>query len=59
MCRGQLLGGSADDGGIQVASATCWTNLSDHPWRPAGSSPPEPSFTRYTPVQCLLIKISI
>ena len=36
----KLLGGPAGDGGIQVASATCWTNLSGHPWRPAGSSPP-------------------
>ena len=27
------------DGGIQVASAICWTNLSSHPWRPVGSSP--------------------
>ena len=23
-----------------VVSATCWTNLSGHHWRPAGSSPP-------------------
>ena len=37
--RGQLLCGSAGDRGIQVASATCWTNLSGHPWSPAGSSP--------------------
>ena len=35
-----LLGGPAGNGGIQVASATCWTSLSGHPWRPAGSSPP-------------------
>ena len=35
MCIGQLLGGPAGDGGIQVASATCWTNLSGHPWGPA------------------------
>ena len=35
MCIGQLLGGPAGDGGIQVASATCWTNLSGHPCRPA------------------------
>ena len=39
-CRGQLLGGPAGDGGTQVASATCWTSLSGHPWRPAGNSPP-------------------
>ena len=29
----------AGNGGIQVASTTCWTNLSGHPWRPARSSP--------------------
>ena len=39
-CRGQLSGGQAGDGETQVASATCWMNLSGHPWRPAGSSPP-------------------
>ena len=30
-CRGRLPGGPAGDGGIQVVSATCWTNLSGHP----------------------------
>ena len=39
-CRGQLPGGPAGDGGTPVASAICLTNLSGHPWRPAGSSPP-------------------
>ena len=38
--RGQLPGGPARDGDTPVASATCLTNLSDHPWRPAGSSLP-------------------
>ena len=38
--RGQLPGGPAGDGGTPVASAICLTNLSGHPWRPAGSSPP-------------------
>ena len=37
-CRGQLPGGPAGDGGTPVASAICLTNLSGHPWRPAGSS---------------------
>ena len=39
-CRGQLPGGPAGDGGTPVVSAICLTNLSDHPWRPAGSSLP-------------------
>ena len=39
-CRGQLPGGPAGDGGTPVASAICLTNLSGHPWRPAGSSLP-------------------
>ena len=39
-CRGQLPGGPAGDGGTPVASAICLTNLSGHPWRPAGSSRP-------------------
>ena len=55
--RGQLQGGPAGGGEIPVASATCLTNLSGHPWRPAGSS--LPSSTRFSPVQYLLIKISI
>ena len=38
--RGQLLGGPAEDGETPVASATCLTILSGHPWRPAGSSLP-------------------
>ena len=38
--RGQLLGGPAGDGETPVASATCLTILSGHPWRPAGSSLP-------------------
>ena len=38
--RGQLPGGPAGDGETQVASATCLTTLSGHPWRPAGSSLP-------------------
>ena len=38
--RGQLPGGPAGDGGTPVASAICLTNLSGHPWRPAGSSLP-------------------
>ena len=38
--RGQLPGGPAGDGETPVASATCLTNLSGHPWRPAGSSLP-------------------
>ena len=38
--RGQLPGGPAGDGETPVASATCLTNLSCHPWRPAGSSFP-------------------
>ena len=37
-CRGQLPGGPAGDGETPVASATCLTNLSGHPWRPARSS---------------------
>ena len=36
----QLPGGPAGDGGTPVASAICLTNLSGHPWRPAGSSLP-------------------
>ena len=36
-CRGQLPGGPAGDGETAVASAICLTNLSGHPWRPAGS----------------------
>ena len=39
-CRGQLPGGPAGDRGTPVASAICLTNLSGHPWRPAGSSLP-------------------
>ena len=39
-CRGQLSGGPAGEGGTPVASAICLTNLSCHPWRPAGSSLP-------------------
>ena len=39
-CRGQLPGGPAGDGGTPVALAICLTNLSGHPWRPAGSSLP-------------------
>ena len=39
-CRGQLPGGPAGDGETPVASATCLTILSGHPWRPAGSSLP-------------------
>ena len=57
--RGQLPGGPAGDGKTPVASATCLMNLSGHPWRPAGISLPQPSSTRFTWVQCLLIKISI
>ena len=38
--RTAAIGGPTGDGGIQVASVTCWANLSGHPWRPAGSSPP-------------------
>ena len=38
--RGQLPGGPAGDGETTVASATCLTILSGHPWRPAGSSLP-------------------
>ena len=30
----------AGDGEAQEVSETCWTNLSGHPWRLAGSSPP-------------------
>ena len=40
VCRGQLPGGPAGDGETPVASATCLTILSGHPWRPAGSSLP-------------------
>ena len=47
---GQLPGGPAGDGETQVASATCLTNLSGHPWRPAGSNLPYPSSTKFTPV---------
>ena len=36
--RGQLPGGPAGDGETPVASATCLTILSGHPWRPAGSN---------------------
>ena len=57
--RGQLPGGPAGDGETPVASATCLTILSGHPWRPAGSSLPSPSSTRFTPVQWILIRISI
>ena len=39
-CRRQLSGGPAGDKGTPVASAICLTNLSGHPWRPAGSSLP-------------------
>ena len=39
-CRGRLPVGPVGDGGIEVVSATCWTNLSGHPWRPVGSSRP-------------------
>ena len=38
--RGQLPGGPAGDGETPVASATCLTILSGHPWRPAGNSLP-------------------
>ena len=38
--RGQLPGGPEGDGETPVASATCLTILSGHPWRPAGSSLP-------------------
>ena len=38
--RGQLPGGPAGDGETPVASATCLTILSGHPWRPAGSGLP-------------------
>ena len=38
--RGQPPGGPEGYGGIQVVSATCWTNLNGHPWRPVGSCPP-------------------
>ena len=38
--RTAAAGGPAGDGGIQVASAICWTNLSGHPWRRVGSSRP-------------------
>ena len=38
--RGQLPGGPAGEGETPVASVTCLTNLSGHPWRPAGSSLP-------------------
>ena len=38
--RGQLPGGPAGDGETPVVLATCLTNLSGHPWRPAGSSLP-------------------
>ena len=56
-CTGQLPGGPAGDGETPVGSATCLTILSGHPWRPAGSS--LPSSTRFTPVQWILIRISI
>ena len=39
-CRGQLPGGPLGNGETLVALATCLTNWSGHPWRPAGSSPP-------------------
>ena len=57
--RGQLPGGPAGDGETPVASATCLTILSGHPWIPAGSSLPYPSSTRFTPVQWILIRIRI
>ena len=49
-------GGPAGNGETPVALAICWTNLSGHPWRPTGSSPPLLSSTRFTPVQCLFRK---
>ena len=39
-CIGRLPGGPAGNGGIQVVSATCWTNLSGRPLSPIGSSRP-------------------
>ena len=53
-CRGQLLDGPERDRETLVASATCLTNLSGHPVRPAGSSALKPSSTRFTPVHCHL-----
>ena len=38
--RGQLPGGPAGDGETPIASETCLTIMSGHPWRPAGSSLP-------------------
>ena len=38
--RTTLPDGPAGDGEMQVASAICWTNLSDHTYRPVGSSLP-------------------
>ena len=35
----QLQGGPAGDGEAQVVLMTCWTNLSGHSWRLAGSKP--------------------
>ena len=55
-CRGLQPGRPAGDGGTPVTSVICFTNLSGHPWSPAESGPPSPSSTRYTTVQCLLIK---
>ena len=55
--RGRLPSGPADNGGVQVVSAACWTNLSGHPWGPLGSSRPRPSSAGFAPMQCLLIGI--
>ena len=52
--RGQLPGGPAGDGETPVASGTCLTNLSGHPWRSQGAVFLNHSSTRFTPVQCLL-----
>ena len=57
-CSRQLPGGPEGDGETPVASVTCWMNMSGHPWRPVGSSPLKRSSTRFTLVQCILIKIS-
>ena len=51
-CRRQQLGGSAESSVDDML-------LTGHPWRTAGLSLPQLSFTRFTPVQCLLTKINI
>ena len=38
--RRQQPGGPAGDGITRVVLTICWTNLSGHPWRTAGFSPP-------------------